>query len=227
MFKLITVPVFFLTAALFAYCFSKDLQTYLKKRNNTSLFLMVLFAGCLVINVLSALDGLLYPDVYPIRYGYAFSLLFTAIAFIGLLFFATEVFYIEETQTPVKKLRIVFAVVLLVISSWGMVGLLQNRIAENLVVLIILFSLNLTIYIVIGIKAYRLAKKIEENVYKKSIKFIGHYAICNIAIYIFFIIDGIDETLAGTTVWGFIGACVFALTAYLAYVGFVKPMSTK
>ncbi len=225
MFKLLNVPVFILTAVLYAYCFMIGLRTYRQKRKKTALSLLVLFAGCVVINICSAIDGLFYQVLYfDARYGYVISLIFTAIAIIGLLYFATEIFASEATKKPIQVVRLIYSTGFIAIAIWGTVSITPEAMT---IPLSVLFLDSLVLYIVLAIRAYGLAKRVEDVYYKKSISTIGHYALGNIGIYIFFILDSIEPALQGRTVWSFIGVCIFALTAYLAYIGFVKPMIAK
>ena len=224
MFKLLDVPVFILTAVLYAYCFIITLRSYQQKRKKTALSLLVLFAACVVINLCSALDGLLYQVVYFIRYGYVFSLIFLAMALIGLLYFATEIFSSESTRKPIQMVRFIFSAGIIAISIWGTFSITPEAMTVPLTVI---FMGSLSLYIILVVRAYGLAKRVEDAYYKKSIYYIGHSSLANIGIYIFFIFDSIVPADQGTTVWSFIGVWLFALTAYLAYVGFVKPMTAK
>ncbi len=229
MFRLLSVPVFFLTAAIFAYCFVKVLQSYMKKRKGTAISLLLLFAGCVFISTCSALDGFLYGTVYAYRYGYALSLLANATATVGLLYFATDIFSSGETKKTIQLIRFVYSAIFTAICIWGTIDLLLLLGGGTSLPLTFLFMLNMTLYIVLAVKAYGLAKRISEEKFKTAIAYIGHYALANIGIYVFFILDSVIAGIGqeGTTVWGFIGACIFALTGFLAYIGFVKPMNEK
>jgi hypothetical protein len=227
--------VFFITAALFAYSFLISLKAYKEKRKKTAIYLLVLFLGCALISICSGLDALLYDKngFYNLRYGYAISLIFTGVSIIGLMYFAIEIFSSEAIKKPMQAIKLIFSIVVLVISVWGTITLMPGQTFTTTIPLILISIITDTLYIVLALRAYGLAKRVEDVYYKKAIKSIGHFALLNLALYLSFILDGVlaaitsDPELQGTSVFSLIGACIFAFTAYLAYKGFVKPMTTR
>lgn len=228
-YKLLSVPIFLLGGVVYLICFIKTLQKYREKKSQTAILLLILFISCVVINLSSAMDGVFWQNLYEFRWGYAISMPFTALGICSLLFFATNVFSdISETKKKEKRiLRIFFVVYILALSIWAVICLLPSSTIESAIPLSIIFLTSLTVYIIIAQQSYKLSKRIEEASFKTIISYIGHYATGNIFIYIFFIIDGIDPALDGTTIWSFIGVIVFVFTAILAYKGFISPMRSK
>jgi hypothetical protein len=229
MFRLWCVPIFILTAALYLYCFIIALQKYREKKTRLLVSLLILFISCVFINICSAVDGVFYPDIYDFQYGYALSMIFTALGIISLLYFATAVFTISDGSKKQNKNLIyaIFSVYLMIISIWAIICLSPSSPIASEIPLSIIFLSSLTVYIVIAVQSHKLAKSVEDVYYKKFISYICYYALGNILIFVFFIIDGIDPAPDGTTIWSFIGVCVFCFTAYLAYKGFIIPMKTK
>ncbi len=221
-----SVPMFFLTAAVFMFCFAKTWQSYLVTRKKSVISLLLLFSGCAFISICSGLDLFLIGVLYTIRYGYAFSLLANSVATASLLYFATNIFFSGSIQKFTQLVRLGYSIVFSAFCIWGTIDLLFVLGGVTSFPLILQFLLNLTLYIVLAAGAYSLAKRVNEPKYKTSITYIGHYALANLGMYVFFILDSLMVAVGqeGTSAWSFVGACVFALSAFLAYMGFVKPM---
>jgi hypothetical protein len=224
-FRVLSAPVF-LATAIFTWSFAKAVRSYRIRQNKSVYSLILLFASSAFISASSAIDLFFYGVLYAIRYGYAFSLLGNAAATIGLVYFATNIFSSGEIQKSIQFVRLSYSLLFTVICVWGMVDLLLVR--EELIefFLIFLLIMNTGLNVVLAIKAYALTRRVREAKYRTAIFYIGLYAVVNIALYVFFILDSLVVAVGqeGTSVWTLIGACSYALKAVLAYVGFVKPM---
>ena len=225
-----TITVFFLNLVLFTFCLEKAAQKYQKKRSRASLYLVVLFFGCGFINLCSALDGLLYGPVFSFRLFYAISLIATGISSVALVCFSMDVFFTKEEgelNSSMKIVRDLYSIAEMAICTWGALQLMIEQTSATTIPLILIFTTGISLYIALASKSYNLAKRIDDVIYKKPITYIGHFAVFNLFIFLFFILDSMSVGNEGGTWWGFIGAFVFMLTAVLAYMGFLKPVKQE
>lgn len=228
-YKLLSVPIFLIGGCIYLYCFLKTIGKYREKKGKSAVPLLILFLSCVVINFASAMDGAFWQVAYSFHIGYAISMPFTALGISSLLFFATDIFsnYRETEKKVLRNRRIFFVVYIMILSIWAILSLFPDPLVPSTIPLTFIFLTSLTVYIIIAKQSYNLAKKVDDTFYKKYILYIGHYALGNILIYVFYIIDGAVPADDGTTIWSFIGVCVFAFTSYLAYKGFIAPMKSK
>ncbi|MBD3350208.1 MAG: hypothetical protein GF364_01855 [Candidatus Lokiarchaeota archaeon] len=215
------------------YCFSIMLKQYHVKKSKTTIYLMIIFFTLACAPLSQFIDGLFYSGwsihntfgLYDVQYGYAFILISTTLANIGLLLFSVDVFLTKQEGPYPKNTKIVVIGGSILIGTLGILGgILKLNDREVTAIIGIYFVIAMIMYILLGTKAYKLSNKISEAIYKKSIKYIGHFAFSLLAIYIFFILDSFSTTY---TIWGFFGWAVYLLATYLAYIGFVKPIKVR
>ncbi|HMF33454.1 MAG TPA: hypothetical protein VKK79_18660, partial [Candidatus Lokiarchaeia archaeon] len=68
--------------------------------------------------------------------------------------------------------------------------------------------------------ARNLAQKVEDPVYKQAILNISYYAIINVGVFVFFIIDSFYTDY---TIWGLSGWSCYLIAVIAAYRGFIRP----
>jgi hypothetical protein len=184
----------------------------------------VIFLGSGVSNLFFFMDGIGYPFLYGIKYGYALSILTTAMVNIGLAFFATEVFsgQKEATIRRIKVLRVSFIIIESVICVWGSIlKMVDSPVTE---VLMLIFIVSVALYLILGFKSLQLARRVEGADYKRALKYISIFAFCILGVFIFYILDSF---YSGYSTWSFLGTAMYLLTMILGYLGFVKPSKKK
>jgi hypothetical protein len=195
--------------------------------------MLIIFFSLALAPISQFMDGLFYtgwgPDntfgLYSIQYGYALILFFTASANIGLWFFAFYVFFSGGSTTLSGTSNILRMSAAILLASLGAIGGIWKIMSLDVTVIIALyFVIAMIMYILLAQMAYRLAKKVQDRIYNQSLRYIGHFAISLLTIYIFFILDSFSTTY---TIWGFFGWTMFLVATCLGYVGFVKPMKLK
>jgi hypothetical protein len=210
--------------AFFMYNFLRIVKTYRVRQTATAKYLLLMFFAYGLANVFMTLDGI-FIDLYIIRYGDALSFLAAAFANVGLVYFATEVFYGkgEKPSKTIVLVRILFAMGEIAVCTWGALMKLLDMRDWVTTSLVLIFTISILLYFILAINAYKLARKLERNELKTSITYIGHFALSLLGIFVFYILDSF---YIGYSIWIVIGTCFYAFATYLSYVGFVKPMKS-
>jgi len=203
------------------------------KRNKTTLYLLFLFLSLSFAPIAQFIDGLFYSGwgventfgLYDIQIGYSFILILTSIANISLLFFTFDIFIHEENKISkskslyLKAFKITGSIILGILGGIG--GVLKLYSIQVTIIIALYFVFAMILYIFLGANAYKLARKVNSDIFKNAIKYIGHFSFTLLAVYVFFILDSFYPTY---TMWGFLGWASFLIAVYLAYIGFVSPM---
>lgn len=218
------VPTFLLGM----YCTQIMARKYRERQNATSLYLagMFLFFGLFPLALL--FDVVAVPEFLAIQYGYAVAMPVSAGANIFLLLFATEVFtsgrqagadgQASGVTHRVQVIRALYAVAVLVTTIWG-AGL---KVAGESVTLVIgaYFLVTIGLYVVLFARAWRLANKLEDPVYRNATRYIALFAVVLLAVYVLFILDSFQD---GYNPYSVVGWACFLGALYTAYSGFIKP----
>ncbi|MHA1339916.1 MAG: hypothetical protein ACTSRZ_07205 [Promethearchaeota archaeon] len=221
------------TFALSFISFKLIFKKWKENRKRTSFYLLLIFLALAISPIAQFIDGLFYTGwgadntfgLYDAQIGYALILIFTAIANIGLLNFALDIFIHEElkaTQRRISNLRIVRIVSSILLGVLGgLGGILKLQSMDVTIIIGLYFIIAMVIYIFLGTNAYKLARRVEPGIFRTSIRYIGHFAFSLLGVYIFFILDSFYTTY---TIWGFFGWALFFIATYLGYIGFALPI---
>ncbi|MHA1733259.1 MAG: hypothetical protein ACTSU5_15030 [Promethearchaeota archaeon] len=212
------------TFAISLYSSSRIFQQYKRKRKRTSLYLASFFLLLAVIPMFQFMDTMCYGTCYAVKYGYALIVLFSAIGNIVLLAFALEVFFSGEQGIP-KPWRAYFAAFASAESFFSVVGfVLKLRDVPVTTFIAVHFLVAIQLYLVLAGRSFRLASRVDEQVYRAALRSIGLFGFTFLGVYTFFILDSFSTTY---TVWGLLGWICFLMTTVSGYLGFVKPMNEQ
>lgn len=218
----VIIIVFCLYCSKFVYLRFKERKS-LASRN-----LLILFLTAIMTAGFSMIDALLYPNFYSVLYGYGIVLVATALQNTALLYFATEIFFTErELSSKLKHLRRAFFIAEVSVTSIAAILIFTGIELTNPVLLTFNVMHMLLTFPMVSIlikRAYKLAKQVKEEEFKHSIRYIGHFAVSMIFIYISVIVDAISPRLGPT---GVVLLVIFLISIHLSYLGFVKPIKIQ
>jgi hypothetical protein len=222
--------VWIINAVISGYCIAVVGQRYRKKTSQATLALLILFISFVGANLGSAFNALFRETWGGIQYGYAIALLFLGSGTVALLYFSIEVFSSSDPSKFVTVVQMIFSLLVLVICVWGAILLITAQ-QNTTMVLALEILLAVTIHLIVSVKAIRLAKRVEDPFFRRSINFIALYCLCMLFMFMCYILDSgvsivIENNAAreGETIWSFIGSITYSVAILLAYIGYVKPM---
>ncbi|MCP4760997.1 MAG: hypothetical protein GY870_04390 [archaeon] len=214
---------------IFIKCFGVVFAFYctLKSKPRSTLRRLFLLMG--LAPIFQIIDDIFYGNLYNVRIGYALIMIGTALYNTALLYFAAEVFLGEPT-TMSKRINLIkpsFLIVTLLITSVGAINIIFTLVDGLDTILIIFYMvIVLGMNLFLGINAYKLSAKLDDEKYKISIRYIGHFSFTLLGIYFFFILDSFAPTEV-YTIWATIAWIVYLFALIFGYIGFVKPRLGK
>ncbi len=220
LFRILVSGVEILSIVLGFYCAGKLTARAREKRQKSTLYLLVFFLSAGLAPAAQLFDGIFYPFVFPVKYGYAAVILFTMVLNVALLLFATEIFAEQTSRISGRTAlyRVLFTAGVAITTILATILKLEGQ--DVTIYLGIYMAISLLLYISLRIWATQLARKITDPVYRQALSYIGYFAIAFIGVYVFFVADSL---YSGYTLWGFLGWLMFFGGVLFAYRGFIRP----
>ncbi|GAB4328420.1 MAG: hypothetical protein Kow0069_35630 [Promethearchaeota archaeon] len=193
-------------------------KKYEERRTKQTLHLLIFMAIVGILPLFQLSDSIFYPSFYPVKYGYAFIILLSALGNVYLLFFSVEVF-LKEGENLALSWRIYRVVAIVGELAFSVVGfLLKLRDLDVTIYLAAHFLIALQLYVVLATRSFALSRRVEGE-YRRPLQYIGGFSGSLLAVYSFFILDSFYTNY---TVWGFLGWAVYAFMTLLGYMGFAR-----
>lgn len=206
----------------------KIAQKYREKRNNVTLF-MFLFSFILNLAVfVAAVSRVLRVtnlwEINPVTGTYlellAVTVSLIAIANIFLLAFTLEVFYNGMDQRKNKLYVLGYSVIVAIFVIFSILTGIET-VDLTLPIWAFLVIISAVVYIFMIISAWKVARKIEPGLQKRSTQIIALSPLSFLTVFIFFMLDIIEG--GNFTIFYYIG-WVFALVSiFTLYIGVVRP----
>ncbi len=224
LFRVLVSGAEILSIVLAFYCTMMLISRARAKRQKSTVYLLLFFLFAGLAPAAQLFDGIFYPYVFPVKYGYAVVILFTMVINIALLLFATEVFAEKATRISARTMlyRVLFAFGVFITTILATVLKVQDQ--DVTLYLGVYMAISLLLYISLGIWAHQLSRKISEPVYRQAISYITYFAIAFIGVYVFFVLDSFYEDY---TLWGLLGWLMFFGGVLFAYRGFIRPSKMR
>ncbi len=212
----IEIPTIFLGF----YCMAALYRRYREKHQNTTKYLLWMFAFLGLVPAAQLFDGIFYPFIFTVKFGYSAAIVFTMIVNVALVLFSTEVFASQENR--ITRGTIIFRILFIlgVVLTTGIATVLKLVGEDVTITLGLYMGISVILFLLTFMWARKLARKMDDPVYKRAIQYISYFAIIFLAVFVFFIADSFYPYY---TLWGLIGWCCYLLGTWAAYRGFIRP----
>ncbi|MHA1819294.1 MAG: MFS transporter [Promethearchaeota archaeon] len=198
-----------------------------KEPNKMKKYTIYLYISLALAAFFQMMDGIFYSKtdlhilpLYDIQYGYALIIISTAITNVSLFYLGTEIFYSSQENIP-KIILVSRKVILYVLIITTIIGGIMKVLDMNVTIVIGLYMvLSMSINLGLTINAFKIAAKVDEPLFKESLKNIGYFTLNFLFVFIFFILDSF---YTGYSIFGVFGWGWFLFAVYLGYKGFTKP----
>lgn len=224
LFRILVSIVEVATISFGFYCTGKIMGRIKEKRKRSTIYLIIVFLFASLAPGAQLFDGLFYPYVFAVKYGYAMVIILTMVINIALLLFATDIFATDALK--VSRRALVFRVFFIigVGSTTAIATVLKLQGQDVTLVLGLYMAISLTLYLALFLWARTLGRKVGDPVYQQAIRYIGYFALAFLACFVFFVVDSFYTDY---TIWGLFGWGMYLVGVWAAYRGFIRPAQKK